>query len=108
VPEDYLTINLRAVISKARDYYNKLNNTPAYYAATILHPRYKNYCNIVWRDQLGWLELNNHNFQALWAQYRSLLKPRTHTRAKVNNIDDTINSLIDLNRAVDEEDKFDI
>jgi hypothetical protein len=29
-------------------------------------------------------------------------------RAKVNNIDDAINSLIDLNRAIDEEDEFDI
>jgi hypothetical protein len=37
-PEDHLAINLRAAISKARDYYNKLDNTPAYYAATILDP----------------------------------------------------------------------
>ncbi|KAI2488465.1 Dimer-Tnp-hAT domain containing protein [Pyrenophora tritici-repentis] len=107
-PGDHLAINLRAAISKARDYYNKLDNTPAYYAATILHPRYRNYCDVAWGDQPGWLELNNRNFQALWAQYRSLPKPRTHTRAKVNNIDDAINSLIDPNRAVDEEDEFDI
>jgi hypothetical protein len=33
---------------------------------------------------------------------------RTHTRAKVNNINNAINSLIDPNRAVDEEDEFDI
>jgi hypothetical protein len=45
-PKDYLAINLRAAILKARDYYNKLNNTPAYYAATILYPRYKNYCDV--------------------------------------------------------------
>jgi hypothetical protein len=45
-PKDHLAINLHAAISKARDYYNKLDNTPAYYAATILHPRYKNYCDV--------------------------------------------------------------
>lgn len=45
-PEDHLAINLRAAILKARNYYNKLDNTPAYYTATILHLRYKNYCDV--------------------------------------------------------------
>ncbi|KAG9377449.1 hypothetical protein A1F94_011852, partial [Pyrenophora tritici-repentis] len=40
-PEDHLAINLRAALVKAREYYNKLDLSPAYYAATILHPRYK-------------------------------------------------------------------
>jgi hypothetical protein len=44
-PEDHLAINLRAALLKAREYYNKLDETPAYYAATILHPRYKYYCD---------------------------------------------------------------
>jgi hypothetical protein len=44
-PEDHLPINLRAAIVKARDYYNRLNLSPAYYAATILHPQLKNYCD---------------------------------------------------------------
>jgi hypothetical protein len=42
-PEDYLTINLRAALLKANKYYKKLNLSPAYYAATILYPRYKHY-----------------------------------------------------------------
>jgi hypothetical protein len=37
-PKDYLAINLRAAIIKARAYYTKLNNLLAYYAATILYP----------------------------------------------------------------------
>ncbi|KAG9379573.1 Dimer-Tnp-hAT domain containing protein [Pyrenophora tritici-repentis] len=41
VTEDHLAINLRAALVKAREYYNKLDLSPAYYAATILHPRYK-------------------------------------------------------------------
>ncbi|KAK1914222.1 hypothetical protein P3342_007468 [Pyrenophora teres f. teres] len=46
-PEDYLAINLRAALIKAREYYSKLDETPAYYAAIILHPRYKLFCDTV-------------------------------------------------------------
>jgi hypothetical protein len=42
-PKDHLAINLRAALLKAHKYYNKLNLSPAYYAATILHPRYKHF-----------------------------------------------------------------
>jgi hypothetical protein len=49
-PEDHLAINLRAAITKAREYYNKLDLSPAYCAATILHPRYKFYCDIAWAE----------------------------------------------------------
>jgi hypothetical protein len=45
LPKDYLAINLCAAILKAREYYNKLNSLLAYYAATILCPRYKSYLN---------------------------------------------------------------
>ncbi|KAF7450282.1 hypothetical protein PtrSN002B_010996 [Pyrenophora tritici-repentis] len=45
-PKDHLAINLRAAWAKASDYYNKLNLSPAYYAATLLHPRYKTYCEV--------------------------------------------------------------
>jgi hypothetical protein len=45
-PKDHLAINLRAAIVKAREYYNKFDLSPAYYAATILHPRYKYYCDV--------------------------------------------------------------
>jgi hypothetical protein len=43
-PEDHLAINLRAAWAKANDYYAKLDLSPAYYAATILYPYYKTYC----------------------------------------------------------------
>jgi hypothetical protein len=43
-PEDHLAINLRAAWAKASDYYSKLNDSPACYAATILHLYYKTYC----------------------------------------------------------------
>jgi hypothetical protein len=37
-PEDHLAINLRAAWAKASQYYTKLDQSLAYYAATILHP----------------------------------------------------------------------
>jgi hypothetical protein len=44
--KDYLAINLRAALAKASNYYTKLNNSLAYYAATILYLYYKTYCEI--------------------------------------------------------------
>jgi hypothetical protein len=40
-PEDHLVINLKAAWRKANEYYNKLDNSPAYHAAVCLHPYYK-------------------------------------------------------------------
>ena len=104
-PEDHLPVNLRAAIVKARDYYNRLDLSPAYYAATILHPRLKNYCDTVWEPT--WLESNNRNFQALWAEYKGLARPRTRTRVFANDIDDAIDSIIDpAGVGSNEEDEF--
>jgi hypothetical protein len=46
-PKDYFVINLRAAWAKASEYYTKLDDSLAYYAATILHPYYKTYCDTV-------------------------------------------------------------
>ena len=103
-PEDHLPINLRAAIVKARGYYNRLDLSPAYYAATILHPRLKNYCNTVWEPT--WLESNNRNFQALWAEYKGLARPRIRTRIIANNINDAIDSIINPASMGSNEDEF--
>ncbi|PZD22821.1 hypothetical protein A1F96_10805, partial [Pyrenophora tritici-repentis] len=42
-PEDHLPINLRAAWAKLNAYYTKLDESPAYFAATCLHLYYKNY-----------------------------------------------------------------
>ncbi|KAI0568043.1 hypothetical protein Alg215_12395, partial [Pyrenophora tritici-repentis] len=54
-PEDHIAINLRAAWAKANEYYIKLDDSPAYYAATSLHLAYKHYCDNAWRDKLEWL-----------------------------------------------------
>ncbi|KAI1685775.1 Dimer-Tnp-hAT dimerization containing protein [Pyrenophora tritici-repentis] len=108
-PEDHLPINLRAALLKANEYYAKLNDSPAYYAATILYPRYKHYCDQAWAEKPNWLALNNLNFQALWADYKSLPLPRPcYTRApkKPGNIDDAIDGIIDPTRGNTEEDEY--
>jgi hypothetical protein len=61
-PEDHLAINLRAAWAKANNYYQKLDRSPAYYAATLLHPYYKNYCEVSWADRPDWLDAANAQF----------------------------------------------
>ncbi|KAA8620717.1 Condensation multi-domain protein [Pyrenophora tritici-repentis] len=72
-PEDHLFVNLRAAWSKANDYYNKLDRSPAYYAATCLHPYYKYYCENSWVDKPEWLTSANAGFLQLWQSYTDLL-----------------------------------
>jgi hypothetical protein len=95
-PEDHLAINLRAAWAKASDYYTKLDDSPAYYAATILHPYYKPYCELAWADKPGWLEDNNRAFQELWAQYKVVTRVPRPARVVTNDIDDAIDSLMEL------------
>jgi hypothetical protein len=61
-PEDHIAINLRAAWQKADDYYSKLDDSPAYYAATILHLMYKYYCDKAWARKPDWLEASNASF----------------------------------------------
>jgi hypothetical protein len=92
-PEDHLAINLRAAVVKARLYYSELDDSPAYYAATILHPRYKTFYDIVWAEKPQWLLLNNQNFNALWAKYNTKPRPQARRLQKVSSdLDDAIDS----------------
>lgn len=107
-PEDHLHINLSNAILTAEQYYQKLDDSPAYYAATLLHPRLKHYCEQAWAKHPDWIELSNRNFQALWAQYKGLPKPRS-TRAHTipSNIDKAIDGLIDPQYGnTDKEDEY--
>ncbi|KAI0569828.1 hypothetical protein Alg130_11478, partial [Pyrenophora tritici-repentis] len=108
-PEDHIVINLRAAWQKADDYYSKLDDSPAYYAATILHPMYKYYCDKAWARKPDWLEASNASFQALWAQYNT--SPRVVRPSAVipSDIDDAIDSILNPSTAsslTDDEDEF--
>jgi hypothetical protein len=108
-PEDHIAINLRAAWQKADDYYSKLDDSPAYYAATILHPMYKHYCDKAWAKKPDWLEASNASFQALWAQYNT--SPRAVRPSVVipSDIDDAIDSILNPSTASSltaDEDEF--
>jgi hypothetical protein len=69
-PEDHLPINLRTAWAKLDAYYTKLDDSPVYFAATCLHPYYRNYCENSWHDKPSWLEANNAGLQQLLALYK--------------------------------------
>jgi hypothetical protein len=105
--ETCLTCLLTTLLLKANKYYNKLDLSPAYYAAKILYPRYKHYLDAAWAEKPDWLESNNRNFQTLWATYKSLPKPRVRPKVKPNDINDAIDCYIDPAGVTDnEEDEY--
>ena len=95
-PEDHLAINMRAAWAKASDYYAKLDLSPAYYAATILHPYYRSYCDQSWGSEKPvWLTDNNRRFRSLWAQYNTSQPAVRRLKVLSNDMDDAIDGLID-------------
>jgi hypothetical protein len=107
-PEDHLAINLKAAWRKANDYYNKLDQSPAYYAAVCLHPYYKFYCDNSWRDKVGWLDTANAAFQQLWAQYKPAVAQIPRPRPLVTSmIDEAISAFVNAGLGEVAADEFD-
>jgi hypothetical protein len=102
---DHLAINLRTALVNLHSYYGKLDHSPAYYAATILHPCYKSFCDSVWAEKPEWLLLNNRNFYALWAEHNTVPKPQARLQKLSNNLNDVIDSLCNPMRAPTNTDK---
>jgi hypothetical protein len=82
-PEDHLKLNVNLAHPKLSQYYAKFDDPPVYYAATILHPHYKHYLDVLWavpndhdvaRDgehyRKDWLTNNHRAFLALWKTYK--------------------------------------
>lgn len=107
-PEDHLGINVRAAWQKAQKYWEKLDDSPAYYASTILHPYYKFYCDRAWRDQPTWLATSNAAFQNLWSSYKSGTTRGSPPRKKIKvssiqeSIDQYVNRVEDSTEDLDE------
>jgi hypothetical protein len=103
-PEDHLAINLKAAWAKLNGYYQKLDESPVYYAACCLHPYYKQYCDRAWRDKPGWIARANESFQQLWGSYQVSRSPRSRPRERKSNaIDDAIAAIMeDLSSDSDE------
>jgi len=100
-PEDHLAINLRAALTKLHEYHSKLRDSPAYYAAVVLHPRYKNYCRLTWsREQL---ETADEAFKQIWHGYNNTQVLRNSppcTNPHTSVFDDAIDAILDADSAV--------
>ena len=51
-------------------YYDKLDDTGAYCAATVLNPRTKRFCKNAWKEHPLWLQKADATFQTLWGEYK--------------------------------------
>jgi hypothetical protein len=82
-PEDHLVSNVNLAHTKLSKYYEKFDDAPVYYTATILHPHYKHHLEALWkvpdnynsaqdgrhyRD--GWLSNNHRAFLQLWQDHK--------------------------------------
>jgi hypothetical protein len=103
-PENHFAINLCAAWAKAKHYFVKLNDSPAYYAATSLHPAYKRYCDNAWRDKPEWLAAAQLAFQKLWGTYKdnpALPPAPAASWARTNNdLNDAIASMMEPHQGI--------
>jgi hypothetical protein len=114
-PEDHLEINVTAAHTKLSKYYAKLEDSPAYYGATILHPYYKYYFVNSWTGEYTeWLTRANVQFRELWSTYKTAahsVSSPPRKRARANNIDDYAERHVKPPRAqestTNSEDEFD-
>ncbi|KAI1671856.1 hypothetical protein L13192_02715 [Pyrenophora tritici-repentis] len=86
-----------------------LDDSPAYYAAIILHPMYKYYCDKAWVEKPTWLEASNRSFRVLWAQYNTSPRAVRPSAVIPNDIDDAIDSMFNPSTASSltaDEDEF--
>jgi hypothetical protein len=110
-PENHFAINLCAAWEKAKHYFVKLNDSPAYYATTSLHPAYKHYCDNAWRDKPEWLAAAQLAFQKLWGTYKdnpALPPAPAASRARTNNdLNDAIASMMEPHQGIEASNNLD-
>ena len=92
--EYHLAINVCAGIYKLADYFSKLDESPYYFIATILHPYYKTYCKNAWRDKDDWLDMGYAGFQRIWRKYKPQQQPLRRPKATNSSIDESIDDVV--------------
>lgn len=92
--EDHVPINCNLGWQKIHDYYKKLDDSPYYYAACILHPHYKNLLNTMWAKykKEDWLLKGNTQFRALWQEYKDKDLPAQPPPEKLTKKPKTLSS----------------
>ena len=68
--EHHFNINIKLAWQKMNDYYSKLDNTPLYVAAVVLHPRMKwRWIEEQWYERLDWIRQAKSAFNDLIIEY---------------------------------------
>ncbi len=69
--EDHFSINIDLAWTKLNQYYTKLDNSPIYVAAVVLHPRFKwRWIEQAWKERPDWINGARQSFSQLINQYR--------------------------------------
>jgi hypothetical protein len=71
---EHFKININLAWKKLNEYYEKLDETPVYYAAVALHPAYRwAYFENWWSSEASWIDTAKKLVQELWdSEYRHL------------------------------------
>ncbi|KAJ6437048.1 cerato-platanin [Purpureocillium lavendulum] len=71
---DHFRININLGWKKLDEYYNKLDETPIYYASLALHPAYRwGYFETVWSGRPTWVSKAKDMVQSVWdREYKAL------------------------------------
>lgn len=65
--EWHFATQIKLALDKAEEYYAKLGDSPAYLAATVLHPSYTwKYIDAQWANQKSWITRGKRAVKALW------------------------------------------
>ncbi|TKA59147.1 hypothetical protein B0A49_13257 [Cryomyces minteri] len=96
--EDHYSTNVNHGWKKLRKYFEKLDDTPAYYAAVTLHPHLKRVCINAWKDRPDWIINSDATFQKLWQTYkgRSVTPPQLSITKRVRPHSDLSKYMLSL------------
>lgn len=72
-PEHHFRHNINLAWQKADEYYQLLDESPAYLASVVLHPRFKwQWINRSWHSKKAWRERGQDEMKQLWKDYECM------------------------------------
>lgn len=107
--EHHFSVNVNLGWPKLHEYYLKIDDTPVYVAAVILHPRMKwQWLKKQWSDHDDWLKKARLQFMQLVLKYKLNLPPKNHwpphrPNAIINAEDDVLSDEDDSEISVEQQ-----
>ena len=78
--EHHFSINIKLAWQKLESYYTRLDNTPLYVAAVVLHPRMKwKWIERAWEPRPEWIKSAKNAFSSLLIEYETTVAPAPST-----------------------------